>query len=224
MRIGGFQRLTLVDYPGLIAATVFTQGCNFRCSYCHNPTLVIPDYFQVPVSAELILDYLNGRKGKLEGVVISGGEPTLQKDLADFIARINGMGFKVKLDTNGSHPEVVSSLIQLKLLDYIAMDIKSSLKKYDQIACVPCDRSKIQESIHLIMNSGIPYQFRTTLVKKFCREEDLNDIQFLLGDAKNYALQPFIIPSKVPGVQFDPQDQYTNQEVEMLKAKYERVL
>ena len=167
MRIGGFQRLSLIDFPGLVAATVFTQGCNFRCGYCHNPELVIPDLFQVPITPEVILDYLNSRRGKLEGVVITGGEPTLQSGLVDFIVKIKTMGFSLKLDTNGSHPEVLASLFSLKLLDYVAMDIKSSLKNYAKAASIACDTAKIQESIQIIIDSGIPYQFRTTTVKSY---------------------------------------------------------
>ena len=183
MRIGGFQKLTLVDFPGKIAATVFTQGCNFRCAYCHNPELVIPQLFQVPLSSELVLDYLKSRQGQLEGVVVSGGEPTLQQGLVDFLVRIKAMGFAVKLDTNGSNPDILSSLMELKLLDYIAMDIKTSLKRYHQVTCLACDTSKIQASSNLIIRSGIKYQFRTTLVKEFCSPQNLSDIAGFVATA-----------------------------------------
>jgi len=222
MRIGGFQKLTLVDFPGLIAATVFVQGCNFRCGYCHNAELVLPQLFQEPLPPTVIFDYLNGRQGKLEGVVITGGEPTLQKGLVDFITRIKEMGFAVKLDTNGSHPEVLSSLIESNLLDYIAMDIKSSLPKYSQVAGIICDTEKIQESIGIIINSGIPYQFRTTLAKQFCSDEDLGYIQPLIEKADHYVLQPFISSQKMVNDQFDHQEQYTVKEVDLLKAKYDK--
>jgi len=222
MRIGGFQKLTLVDFPGLVAATVFTQGCNFRCGYCHNPGLVLPELFGQPLLPEQVFEFLNGRQGKIEGVVITGGEPTLQKGLGDFITRIKGMGFAVKLDTNGSHPEVLSSLFELDLLDYIAMDIKSSLAKYAQVTGISCDTTKIQESIDLIINSGVPYQFRTTLVKGFCSDEDLGYIQPLIRKAGHYVLQPFVHSQKMIDDRFDHQDQYTASEVDHLKSKYDK--
>jgi len=222
MQIGGFQRLTLVDFPGKVAATVFTQGCNFRCGYCHNPELALPQLFTDPVNPEDFFSFLSGRQGKIEGVVITGGEPTLQKDLIDFIVRVKRMGFAVKLDTNGSRPEVLESLIELKLIDYFALDIKTSCKKYPQITGVDCDTAKLRESIHLMISSGIPYQLRTTLVKEFCSEKDLNEIQILIAGAEHYVLQPFVLSPKIINKRFDPQDQYTALEVEALKAKYEK--
>ena len=167
------------------------------------------------------MDYLNDRRGKLEGVVITGGEPTIQEGLGSFIARIKEMGFAVKLDTNGSHPEVLSSLLKLNLLDYIAMDIKSSLEKYSQVTGVACDTSKIQESIDLIVKSGIPYQFRTTLVKEFCSKGDLCDMRLLIKEANHYVLQPFIPSPKMIDVRFNHQSQYTSTEIEVLKTKFE---
>ncbi len=222
MRIGGFQGLTLVDFPGLVAATVFTQGCNFRCGYCHNPELVLPQLFQVPIAPEVVFNYLKGRRGRLEGVVITGGEPTLQKGLVDFIVRIKEMGFAVKLDTNGSHPEVLSSLTELNLIDYFAMDVKTPLPKYSQVTGLACDTAKIRESIGIIISSGVAYQLRTTLVKEFCSMQDLDDIQSLIEKAGHYVLQPFAFSQKIIDDQFNHQDQYTNTEVELLKAKFAR--
>ena len=222
MRIGGFQKLTLVDFPGKVAAIVFVQGCNFRCGYCHNPELVLPQSFQEPLLPEMVLDYLKNRRGKLEGIVITGGEPTLQKGLVDFIAQIKKMGFAVKLDTNGSHPEVLLSLFESNLIDYIAMDVKSSLAKYSQVVGTPCETAKIVESIDLIIKSGIPYQLRTTLVKEFCSKEDLCDMQFLVKEADHYLLQPFTPSRKIIDPQFNQQSQYTSTEVEQLKARYDK--
>jgi len=216
--------LTLVDYPGLVAASVFTQGCNFRCHYCHNRELVIPEYFSEPLAVNVIFDYLSGRQGKLEGVVITGGEPTLQKGLIDFIVQVKKLGFAVKLDTNGSHPEVLSTLLDLGLIDYFALDIKTSLKKYAHITGIACEAVKIKESIGIIVNSGVRYQLRTTLVKGFCSEEDLWDIQGLIGSAKNYILQPFEFSKKMVNEPSIQRTQYTPGEIEMLRAKYERVL
>lgn len=223
MRIGGFQKLTLVDFPGVVAATIFTQGCNFRCGYCHNPELVLPQCYQEPLPQQEVLDYLSHHRGKLQGVVITGGEPTVQTGLSDFIKRIKVMGFAVKLDTNGSHPEVLSSLIELKLLDYIAMDVKSSLALYDRVTGISCDTAKIKESINLIIKSGVPYQFRTTLVKEFCSDKDLDDIQILIKEANHYVLQPFVSYPNMVDCRVDIQDQYISKEVESLKAKYEKL-
>lgn len=214
--------MTLVDYPGKVAATVFTQGCNFRCGFCHNPELVCPRLFQTPVPVQEVLDHLDNRRGKLQGVVITGGEPTLQKGLSDFIIRIKDMGFAVKLDTNGSHPEVLSSLIEGHLIDYIAMDIKSSWLKYSQAAGVECDTQKILESLDQIIASGLPYQLRTTLVKEFCSSDDLCDIQRSIGNAAHYVLQPFVPSSKMVDPRFNLQSRYTNTEIETLKVRFER--
>ena len=222
MRIGGFQKLTLIDFPGKVAATVFTQGCDFRCGFCHNPELVLPQLFQEPLSPEMVLLYLSGRKDKLQGVVITGGEPTLQKGLVDFITRIKEMGLAVKLDTNGSHPEVLTTLIGSKLIDYIAMDIKTSLVKYAEVTGVACDTEKIQESINLIINSGIPYQLRTTLIKDYCSEEDLPYIQLLVEKADHYVLQAFTPSEKMIDARLNHQNQYTKTEVEKLKAQYDK--
>jgi len=222
MRIGGFQKLTLIDFPGKVAATVFTQGCDFRCGFCHNPELVLPHLFQEPLSPELVLDYLSDKREKLQGVVITGGEPTLQKGLVDFITRVKEMGFAVKLDTNGSHPEVLSTLLGLNLLDYIAMDIKTSLVKYAEVTGVACDTEKIQESIDLIIHSGIPYQLRTTLIKDYCSEEDLPYIQLLVEKADHYVLQAFTPSEKMIDPLLNHQDQYTKPEIEKLKAQYDK--
>jgi pyruvate formate lyase activating enzyme len=170
------------------------------------------------------LDYLNDRRGKLEGVVITGGEPTIQEGLVDFIARIKKMGFAVKLDTNGSHPEVLSSLLKLNLLDYIAMDIKSSLAKYSQVTGCACDTAKIRESIDLIVKSSVPYQLRTTLVKGFCSKKDLCDMRLLIKGANHYVLQPFIPSRKMIDVRLNHQSQYTSTEIELLKTEFEKII
>jgi pyruvate formate lyase activating enzyme len=174
------------------------------------------------LSLQEILDYLQLRRGKLQGVVITGGEPTLQEGLADFIVQIKDMGFAVKLDTNGSCPEVLTSLFERKLIDYIAMDIKSSFGKYPQLTGPGFDTDKIRQSIDLIIHSGIPYQFRTTLVKEFCSDADLSDIQDLIKGANHYVLQPFILSPKMIDHDFSQQSQYTHAEMELLKAKFEK--
>ena len=133
MKIGGLLKFTLIDFPGRPAAVVFTQGCNFRCRYCHNPELVYPHMFAEPVAEEEIDAFLKRRQGTLEGIVVSGGEPTLHEDLPQFLAKLKGMGYATKLDTNGTRPEVLKQLIQGKLLDFIAMDLKAPLEKYSLI-------------------------------------------------------------------------------------------
>lgn len=192
MIFGGLQELTLIDYPGKIAATVFTIGCNFRCYYCHNPELVLPEKIKntKTLSEEEILNFLKGRKGLLQGLCITGGEPTLENDLLDFIKQVKALNFLVKLDTNGSNPEVLKNLLENKLLDYIAMDIKAPLAKYAMVAGVEIDLNYIQESIKLVRQSGLEYEFRTTIAPGLTAQ-DILDIVPLIEGADNYYLQVF---------------------------------
>ena len=183
MKIGGLQKVSLIDYPGLICAIVFLQGCNFKCSYCHNPELVDPQLFQPCIKENEVLDFLNTRKGKLDAVTITGGEPTIQDDLAPFIKQIKKMGFAVKLDTNGSQPQVIKTLLDEKLLDFIAMDIKAPLEKYKSIVKVPVNADSIKESIRLILKAKIPYEFRTTIVESQLEEKDILQIAKLISGA-----------------------------------------
>lgn len=191
MHIGGIQKSSLLDYPDKISAIVFTQGCNFRCGYCHNPELIVikkkPDNFG-------FFQFLEKRKGKLDGVVITGGEPCLQADLHDFIKQIRKMGFCVKLDTNGSMPDVLKQVISD--VDYVAMDIKAPVEKYGEITKVNVNTDKIKESIKLIMESGVDYEFRTTVIKSQLNLKDFENIGKLIKGAKRYYLQKFI-PSKI---------------------------
>lgn len=192
--IGGLQKTSLLDYPDKISCIVFTCNCNFRCGYCHNPELFakkspalnVPDFF----------NFLKTRKGKLDAVVITGGEPTLQSGLANFMQRIKELGFLIKLDTNGTNPNVLEDLLNKNLLNYIAMDIKAPQDKYQKITNVCFDTSKIQKSIDLIIKSGIDYEFRTTVVKSQLNFEDFEKIGKLINGAKRYYLQKFI-PSKI---------------------------
>lgn len=172
--IGGIVKFSTVDYPGYVVASVFTIGCNMRCGYCHNPELVLPEQFADTIPEHEILEFLATRVGKLDGVAISGGEPTMQADLPQFIAKIKAMGFRVKLDTNGTNPGMVRKLISEQLVDFIAMDIKGPLEKYQQIAARPIDTDAIQESIHLIKT--IPHEFRTTIVAGQLEVDDFTSI------------------------------------------------
>ena len=194
--IGGIQKTTLIDYPQKIASVVFTQGCNFRCGYCHNPELLLKEDSKCKTNAEEYFRFLKSRQGKLDGVVITGGEPTLQSGLYDFIAKIKELGFAVKLDTNGSNPHIIKKLLKDNLPDYIAMDIKAPFYKYSQITGVNLDTEKIKESIELIMNSGIDYEFRTTIIKSQLTPDDIIEIGKILKGAKKYYLQKFI-PTKI---------------------------
>ena len=176
MRIGGLIKFTLIDYPGRVAAVVFTQGCNFRCRYCHNPELVYPHLLQEPMPEEEVLAFLRRRQGALEGVVVTGGEPTLQPDLIRFLEDVKALGYKIKLDTNGSKPEVIQEAIDKKLVDYIAMDLKAPLEKYSLITGVEFEPTTLQQSMHIITESGLPYEFRTTYDKEVLTDNDISAI------------------------------------------------
>lgn len=188
MIIGGIQWLTLLDYPDKVAATLFTAGCNFRCPFCHNPELVIPELITGEALEERFFDDIKERFGFLDAIVISGGEPTLQSDLLDVLERIKEIGYLVKLDTNGSRPDIVEKAIKSGLLDYIAMDVKAPM--YDQIAGVPVDINLIRESISLIRQSGKQYEFRTTAAPGLSRD-DLLLISNWVGGSRSYWLQEF---------------------------------
>ncbi len=207
MKIGGLQRFTLSDYPGCPAAVVFTQGCNFRCPFCHNGALLAPVNDARQISETEVLGFLEKRKQQLGGVVISGGEPTLQPDLAEFIGKIKEMGFAVKLDTNGSNPEVLEKLLKDGLVDYIAMDIKAPLAKYDTLCGVNTDTRSICRSIAIIAKTT-NHHFRTTWVKPLLDENDISKAGELLPASSKYVIQPFH-----PAMALDPslrKTQYEN--------------
>lgn len=188
MKIGGLIKFTLIDFPGRPAAVVFTQGCNFRCRYCHNPELVYPHLFAEPVAMEEIYSFLKRRQGTLEGVVVSGGEPTLHEDLPAFMADLKAMGYATKLDTNGTRPDMLRELLDKKLLDYIAMDIKAPLEKYSLITGVDFNPEVLKQSMDLIRQSGLEYEFRTTYDKEVLTDADISTITQRLN-GKNYRVQ-----------------------------------
>jgi pyruvate formate lyase activating enzyme len=192
MKIGGLRRVSLIDYPGLICATIFLQGCNFKCPYCHNPELVDPGLFRTSIKENTVMEFLDSRKGKLDAVTICGGEPTIQDDLNRFIKQIKKMGFAVKLDTNGSQPNVIKALIAEKLLDFIAMDVKAPLDKYKEIVKTNVNQDSVKESIKIILKAKVPYEFRTTLVQSQLEENDILQIGKLITGASHYVLQNFI--------------------------------
>lgn len=192
MNIHGFTKTTLLDYPGMVAATVFIGNCNFRCPFCHNYELVLnPDVFPAE-DPEEILGFLKKRFGILKGVCISGGEPTLDPDLKPFIQEIKNIGYKVKLDTNGFNPVILKDLIDSNLLDCVAMDIKAGRANYSLATGINnIDISKIEQSVDILSNSNIDYEFRTTVVKNIHTTEDFQDIANWLPNNCNYFLQSF---------------------------------
>ena len=216
MVICGLQKLTLLDFPGKMACIIFTKGCDFRCPFCHNASLVVNsqsnDDRQLdiqPITEEEIFSFLRKRSGILDGVVVTGGEPTLQKDLIPFIAKIKELGYKVKLDTNGNRPHVVEALLEQGLVDYIAMDIKNCKEKYARtIGVNKFDISNIIRSVEIIKNSGIDYEFRTTVVDNFHNEDDFVSIGKWLSGAKAYYIQNFVDSGDLiaPGCKGAPTD------------------
>lgn len=192
MEIHGFNKTTLLDYPGHVAATIFTGGCNFRCPFCHNADLVQNPKSQPMVPEEEVLSHLKKRRGILEGVCITGGEPSLQPDLPDFIRRIRELGYLVKLDTNGYRPQVLRRLLEEGMLDYVAMDVKASPENYEKAAgCSGLDFSRIEESIAILKNCKIPYEFRTTVVQGLHTVSEFDAIGRLLEGSRAYYLQAF---------------------------------
>ena len=192
MKIYGYQKTTLLDYPGHVAATIFTPGCNFRCPFCHNSELILSSDSSAFISTEEILSFLYKRKNLLSGLCITGGEPTLQPGLSAFIKEVRALGYKIKLDTNGYQPQVLTALLQDKLLDYIAMDIKAGFTNYSS-ACgiADIDIQKIKDSISILETSGITYEFRTTVVKELHSKKDFYEIRHLLSPTSPYYLQSF---------------------------------
>ncbi|MBQ4258662.1 MAG: anaerobic ribonucleoside-triphosphate reductase activating protein [Lachnospiraceae bacterium] len=192
MKIHGFQKLTLLDYPEHLAATVFTGGCNFRCPFCHNSDLLCPGGDAPIVSEEEVFSHLKKRKGMLQGVCITGGEPTLQVDLADFVCKVKDLGYLVKLDTNGFRPDVVESLIEKNLLDYVAMDIKAAPENYALATGVPgIDIMPICRTVELLKQGNIPYEFRTTVVKGIHTTEEFETIGKWLEGSDAYYIQSY---------------------------------
>lgn len=214
MRIGGIEKTTLIDYPGEIATIIFTQGCNFRCQFCYNPMLVWPESEDSElkysrdhskINEDDLFDFLKKRKGKIDAVVVTGGEPTIHPDLPEFLRKIKALGFKIKLDTNGTNPEMLASIVGVPLagtlnrdmnietkragaspaptlIDYLAMDIKAPLEKYEQITQVKVNPDNIKKSIKMIMESGLPYEFRTTIPPELLNKEDIRKMGELIKE------------------------------------------
>lgn len=215
MKIGGLQKCSLIDYPGKISAIVFTIGCNFRCPYCHNPELV--DETSEEISEDAIFEFLGRRKNLLDAVTITGGEPTMHDDLIPFIRKIKALGFLVKLDTNGTNPDVIEAVQKEQLVDYIAMDIKAPVDAYEKTVGRPVNADAIRRSITLIMNGTTPYEFRTTVVKTLLSPEDIQAIGKDIEGAKQYYLQKFV-PTKTLNPAFLRKTTYTDAEFEEMRT------
>ena len=198
MKIHGLQKMTLLDFPGKVACTVFLGGCDFRCPFCHNYEL-LDGSAPALMDEEALLRFLRGRRGLLDGVAITGGEPLLRKDLPDLLRAIRELGFAVKVDTNGNHPEALEAILSEGLADYIAMDIKNSPQKYALTAGLPAlDLSPVRQSVRLLLDSAIPYEFRTTVVDELHEASDFEAIGQWIAGAKAYYLQAFTDRDSVP--------------------------
>ncbi|MFX1253569.1 MAG: anaerobic ribonucleoside-triphosphate reductase activating protein [Promethearchaeota archaeon] len=217
MHFGGFQKFSVIDYPGKLSAISFTYGCNLRCPYCHNPELVHPKKENNLEYPEIeIIKFMESRIGKLDALVITGGEPTLHADLEDFIKKIKQLGFLVKLDTNGTRPEVLKQLLNKNLLDYIAMDVKAPFERYQEVVRSKVDVSKIQKSITLLKRSKISYEFRTTVVKEFITLQDVKRIGKEINGALLEVIQNFA-PTKCLDHAFLTKIPYSSEELEQMK-------
>ena len=193
MRISGLQKLSMVDYPDKLAATVFTGGCNLRCPFCHNAPLVLRVSETPELTQEEVLSFLRSRQKLLDGVVLSGGEPLLQQGATEFLREVRALGFAVKLDTNGCYPEALASVLEQGLVDYVAMDIKNRPEKYAETVGIPdFDITPVQESIKLLQASGVDYEFRTTVVREFHTADDIRAIGEWLRGSQHYYLQQFV--------------------------------
>ena len=193
MIIGGLQKLTLLDFPGCVACTVFTVGCNLRCPFCHNPDLVFNPPEDMRISEDEFFAFLGKRKGLLDGVAITGGEPLLHSDIGEFIAKIKSMGFKVKLDTNGTFPDRLEKILAEGNVDYVAIDIKNTFEKYaETVGIEGFDTSLIKRSIKVLQDSGVAHEFRTTVVSPLHKAEDFGKIAKQVEGSENYFLQSFV--------------------------------
>ena len=214
MKIGGLQKTTLLDFPGQVAAIVFTSGCNYRCKFCHNASLALGGGDLI--GEDEIIKFLRSRKGVLDGISVSGGEPLMQKGLVPFLIKVRELGMKIKIDTNGTFPGVLKDLIDDGLVDYIAMDIKTALTKYPSVTDIPDSSVEaVKKSIEIIMNSGIDYEFRTTVVRELHEQNDIADIADMIKGARKYYLQSY---KEADGVMTHGLSAYSEEEMNGLAA------
>ena len=219
MFFAGFQKLTLLDYPEKVACILFTMGCNFRCPFCHNASLVRAEE-KAEISEEEVLSFLKKRQGVMDGVCISGGEPLLYDGLEDFITKVKALGYSVKIDTNGSFPEKLKALVREGLVDYVAMDIKNSFDKYPLTAGTVVNIDNIKESINFLMSGEVEYEFRTTLVKELHTYEDMESIGKMIIGAKRYFLQNFVDSGDVLCENMHPLTEDELENMKQIAVKY----
>jgi pyruvate formate lyase activating enzyme len=234
MTIGGLEKLSLIDYPGELSAVVFTIGCTFRCPFCYNPMLVLSkvdrngnnswlksqesEKGHTLIEEDDLFLFLSARRGKLDAVVISGGEPTLQADLPEFIRRVRALGYKIKLDSNGTNPEMLKKLLAEKLIDYLAMDIKAAPLDYEKATNTKFDFEKIKQSVKIIMSSGLPYEFRTTCVPGFVDEKSIPKMGELIKGADKWYLQNFKSDAELINLNLRGKPGFTAAEMEKFAA------
>lgn len=221
MRIGGLIKQSLLDYPGKIAAVIFTQGCNWRCPFCHNPALVVPRMMEESMEESRVLAFLEKRRERLDGVVISGGEPTFQADLPEFISKIKDMGYEVKLDTNGSSPAMLRDLLHAGLVDYLAMDVKAPLTSYTMASGARISPDDLRASIWLVKNSGLPHEFRTTVIPGLHTTVELKEIGNMIRGGQRYVLQKFI-PDNALHPEFRKRTAFPRETMEELRPWFEK--
>jgi pyruvate formate lyase activating enzyme len=218
MRIQGFQKTSLIDYPKNICSVIFLPGCNFRCGYCHNPELVIDEGLN-EVMEGWLLNKVEERKGLVDSVCITGGEPTLHKDLPEFIKKLKDKGLKVKLDTNGSNPEMLKQLIKDKFIDFIAMDVKNVFEKYENTINSKISSDVIKESIKTVIRSGLEHEFRTTVLPILHKKEDIVKIAKSVAGANKYVIQQFVSTEKILDKNFSKEDRYSEKELEEIRKE-----
>ncbi|MFA6514312.1 MAG: anaerobic ribonucleoside-triphosphate reductase activating protein [Patescibacteria group bacterium] len=223
MIIGGLEKLSILDYPGHLAAIIFTQGCNFRCHFCYNPKLVLSREGEdekykkekgfSPLSTEDLFLFLKERYGRLDGVVITGGEPTLHPDLPSFIGKIKKIGYDVKLDTNGTNPKMLKGLIDSKLIDYIAMDLKAPFDKYENTVSAKVVCNDLKKSVKMIIKSDLPHEFRTTVVPGLLVKEDFKTMGTIIKGANNWYLQKFKSDTDLVNTNYRGKEAYSDKEM-----------
>ncbi len=223
MILGGLQKVSLIDYPGKVAAVIFTRGCPLRCHYCHNPGIVLPELFgaSAPMEEDKVLRFLESRRGKLEGVVVTGGEPLMHRDIGTFLGKLKAMEYAVKLDTSGVFPSALQAAIKGGLVDYVAMDVKAPFPRYGEVAGTAVKQGDIKRSIEIIRGSGLDYEFRTTVVKGQLSEDDVMKIAESIAGAKRYVLQRFR-KSETVDRDFMQRDTYSDEEFEAMRKGAER--
>ena len=211
MDFGGFQKLTVLDYPSHVACIVFTKGCNFRCPFCHNASLV--ENLTEKITQDEIISYLKKRRGVLDGVCVSGGEPLMHQGIGEFLKEVKALGYDVKLDTNGSFPQKLRELADACLIDYVAMDIKNTPEKYDITAGTKTDLGKIQESIDFLLSGNVDYEFRTTVTNELHTPQDIEKISKWISCAKRYFIQNFVDSGNILGGNMTPVNSQTIDEM-----------